>query len=117
MIRPRIAAGVAVAAAALFLVPATAGAAPTDPVPGTNCNVGQVERATQAIAPEALTALDSLPGGRASAEKFLTATPDQRQQQLPQLEQSNPMAYSYYKSNKSDVDAKIAKVVAECPNY
>ena len=117
MTRMRIAAGVTAAVAALILSPAIAGAAPTDPVPGTNCNVGQVERATQAIAPEALTALDNLPGGRASAEKFLTSTPAQRQQQLPQLEQSNPMAYAYYKNNKADVDAKIAKVVAECPNY
>lgn len=122
MNRPRIAArvfagGTAAAAAALILAPAIASAAPTDPVPGTECNVGQVERATEVIAPEAFVALDQMPGGHATAEKFITATPEQRDAQLVELQEENPLAAAYYKANKEDIDAKIAKVIADCHQY
>ena len=56
--RTRLAAATAAAAAlagAALLAPGAANAAPvspTAPVPGTQCNVGQVERATAKVAPE-----------------------------------------------------------------
>ncbi|WP_019204460.1 hemophore-related protein [Tsukamurella sp. 1534] len=118
MIRTRIIAGAAaVAAAGLTLAPAVASAAPTDKVAGTNCTVAQVERATQVIAPEAIAVMNGTPGGRANAEKVLAAPPKEREKLIAELAKDNPAAASYYKANRAQVDAKIAKVIAECHKY
>ncbi|GAA4400075.1 hemophore-related protein [Tsukamurella soli] len=118
-----VAAACAGAAASLGLIPALLipsaayAVSPTDPVPGTNCNVAQVERATQVVAPEAIAAMDNTPGARDTAEQFITSTPDQRQAQLANLQQQNPLAAEYYQAHKQEIDAKIAKVLATCNQY
>ncbi|BDD82374.1 hypothetical protein TPB0596_21370 [Tsukamurella pulmonis] len=117
MNRIRIAAAVAAFAGAVAFVPAVASAAPTDKVPGTKCTVAQVERATQVIAPEAIAVMDATPGGRAQATELLTAKPEDRQPIIDRLVKDNPAAASYYKANRADVDAKIAKVIATCDKY
>ena len=117
MNRIRFAAAVAALAGALALVPAVASAAPNDKVPGTNCTVAQVERATQVIAPEAIAVMDATPGGRDQATELLTAKPENRQAIIDRLTKNNPAAASYYKANRADIDAKIAKVIATCDQY
>ncbi|MDF0528680.1 hemophore-related protein [Tsukamurella sp. 8F] len=104
-------------AVSLSLIPATANAAPNDHVPGTNCTVAQVERATNAIAPEATAALAQVPGGKAQAETFITSTPEQRGALIDKLKKENPLAAKYYAAHKQEIDAKIAKVIATCSQY
>ncbi|MCS3782420.1 hemophore-related protein [Tsukamurella ocularis] len=117
MNRIRIAAAVAALAGALAVVPAVASAAPTDKVPGTKCTVAQVERATQVIAPEAIAVMDATPGGRDQATELLTAKPEDRQAIIERLTKDNPAAAAYYRANRTDIDAKIAKVIATCDKY
>ncbi|TWS18460.1 hemophore-related protein [Tsukamurella asaccharolytica] len=117
MSRIRIAAAVAALAGALAFAPAVASAAPTDKVPGTKCTVGQVERATQVVAPEAIAVMDATPGGRDQATELLTAKPEDRQSIIDRLTKDNPAAADYYKANRADIDAKIAKVIATCDKY
>ncbi|MET9327463.1 hemophore-related protein [Tsukamurella sp. NPDC003166] len=117
MNRIRFAAAVAALAGALALAPAVASAAPNDKVPGTKCTVAQVERATQVVAPEAIAVMDATPGGRAQATELLTAKPEDRQAIIDRLSKNNPAAASYYKANRADIDAKIAKVIATCDQY
>lgn len=117
MNRTRIVAATAVLAAGLALAPAVASAAPNDKVPGTKCTVAQVERATQMIAPEAIAVMNGTPGGREQANKILVATPEERQTLIDQLVKDNPAGAAYYKANRADIDAKIAKVIATCHTY
>ena len=117
MNRIRIAAAVAAFAGVVAFVPAAASAAPTDKVPGTKCTVAQVERATQVIAPEAIAVMDATPGDRDQATELLTAKPEDRQKIIDRLTKDNPAAASYYKANRADIDAKIAKVIATCDKY
>ncbi|WP_041944406.1 hemophore-related protein [Tsukamurella paurometabola] len=117
MIRTRIITGAAVVAAGLALAPAVASAAPNDKVPGTKCTVAQVERATQMIAPEAIAVMNGTPGGREKATRILVAKPEERQKLIEQLAADNPAGAAYYKANRADIDAKITKVIATCPNY
>ncbi len=112
------AAAACVGAASLALVPtAAANADPNTPVPGTNCTVAQVESATQAVAPEAIAAMNQTPNGRAQAEAFITAQPAQRDAQIAALKQQNPLAAAYYAAHKKEIDAKIAEVMATCSQY
>lgn len=117
MNRIRISAAVAALAGVLALAPAVASAAPTDKVPGTKCTVAQVERATQVIAPEAIAVMDATPGGRAQANELLTAKPEDRQKIIDRLTKNNPAAAAYYKAHRTEIDAKIAKVIATCDKY
>lgn len=117
MNRTRIIAGACAIAAGLTLTPAVASAAPNDPVPGTKCTVAQVERATKVVAPEAIAVMNGTPGGRAQAEKLLTSKPSERDKVIEQLAKDNPAAAAYYKANRPEVDAKIAKVIATCDQY
>ncbi|GAB3134490.1 hypothetical protein GCM10027289_26430 [Tsukamurella serpentis] len=117
MNRMRIAAAITALAGTLALAPAVASAAPTDKVPGTKCTVAQVERATQVIAPEAIAVMDATPGGREQANELLTAKPEDRQKIIERLTKNNPEAAAYYKANRTDIDAKIAKVIATCDKY
>jgi hypothetical protein len=74
-------AAVVLAAGAALLIPATANAAPvspTAPVPGTQCNVGQVERATAKVAPEFWQHISSNPKAKEQFEQSLVQTPEQR---------------------------------------
>lgn len=117
MNRMRITAAIAALAGIMALAPAVASAAPNDKVPGTKCTVAQVERATQVIAPEAIAVMDATPGGRAQANKLLTAKPEDRQKIIDDLTKDNPSAAAYYRANRTDIDAKIAKVIATCDKY
>lgn len=117
MNRMRMVASVAALAGVLALAPAVASAAPNDKVPGTKCTVAQVERATQVIAPEAIAVMDATPGGRDQATELLTAKPEDRQAIVDKLTKDNPAAAAYYRANRADIDAKIAKVIATCDQY
>ncbi len=82
--RSRLVAATAVAAAlsgATLLAPGAAGAAPvspTAPVPGTQCNVGQVERATAKVAPEFWKHVSAHAKAKEHFEQMLIKTPEQR---------------------------------------
>ena len=82
--RTRLAAATAAAATlsgAALLVPAAANAAPvspTAPVPGTQCNVGQVERATAKVAPEFWQHISTNAKAKDRFEQMLVKTPEQR---------------------------------------
>ncbi len=115
--RTKIAATVG-AAGALVLAPAAmAQAAPSDPVPGTNCNVGQVERALVAVAPEAATMVHQVPGGRAEAERILTLPPEQRTARIHELGRQNPQLAAYYTQNEGKINHTIGVVAATCSKY
>ncbi|BDD83521.1 hypothetical protein TPB0596_32840 [Tsukamurella pulmonis] len=106
------------AAGALVLAPAAmAQAAPSDPVPGTNCTVAQVERAVVAVAPEAATMVDQVPGGRAEAERILTLPPAERMARVHELGRQNPQLAAYYTQNQARINQAIGTVAASCSQY
>ncbi|MCS3782419.1 hypothetical protein [Tsukamurella ocularis] len=82
--RTRLAAATAAMAAlsgAALLAPGAANAAPvspTAPVPGTQCNVGQVERATAKVAPEFWRHISTNAKAKDRFEQMLVKTPEQR---------------------------------------
>lgn len=82
--RTRLAAATAAVAAlsgAALLAPGAANAAPvsqTAPVPGTQCNVGQVERATAKVAPEFWRHVSGDAKAKDRFEQMLVKTPEQR---------------------------------------
>ncbi|KXO91347.1 hypothetical protein [Tsukamurella pseudospumae] len=82
--RTRLAAATAAVAAlsgAALLAPAAANAAPvspTAPVPGTQCNVGQVERATAKVAPEFWQHISTNAKAKDRFEQMLVKTQAQR---------------------------------------
>lgn len=82
--RTRLAAATAAAAAlsgVALLAPGAANAAPvspTAPVPGTQCNVGQVERATAKVAPEFWQHVSGNAKAKDRFEQVLVKTPEQR---------------------------------------
>lgn len=103
---------------ALIATPvATAAAAPADPVPGTQCNVGQVERAVADLAPEALPLLNQVPGGRATADEVLTLPPAERNARIQQLAAQNPQLASLYKTHQGEINKRINLVAANCAKY
>ncbi|TWS18566.1 hemophore-related protein [Tsukamurella asaccharolytica] len=105
-------------AGALALAPAAmAQAAPSDPVPGTNCTVGQVERALVAVAPEAATAINQVPGGRAEAERILTLPPAERNARIHELGRQNPQLVMYYNQNQGKINQTIGVVAKTCSQY
>ncbi|KXO97779.1 hemophore-related protein [Tsukamurella pseudospumae] len=106
------------AAGALVLAPAAmAQAAPSDPVPGTNCTVAQVERATVAVAPEAQTMVNQLPGGRAEAQRILALPPAERNARIHELGRQNPQLAAYYQQNQAKINSTIATVAKTCSQY
>ena len=106
------------AAGALALAPAAmAQAAPSDPVPGTNCTVAQVERALVAAAPEAATMVNQVPGGRAEAERILTLPPAERTARIHELGRQNPQLAAYYTHNQGKINHPIGVVAPPCSQY
>lgn len=75
------AAAFAALSGAALLAPAAANAtpvSPTAPVPGTQCNVGQVERATAKIAPNVWKHISANQKAKDRFEQMLVQTPEQR---------------------------------------
>ncbi|GAA1017234.1 hypothetical protein GCM10009551_105900 [Nocardiopsis tropica] len=133
-----------VAAGAALLVAATASAAPvspTAPVPGTQCNVGQVERATAKVAPEFWQHISGNPKAKERFEQALVQTPEQRtaareaakkdrQAKIDEWKKANPGktppqhgagkpggkhdGTPRTKPSKEQVEQKIAQVKATC---
>ncbi|CAM3235272.1 hypothetical protein [Tsukamurella hominis] len=138
--RTRLAATTAAVAAlsgAALLAPAAANAAPvapTTPVPGTQCNVGQVERATAKVAPEFWQHISSNAKAKDRFEQMLVKTPEQRkaardaakkahdarraewQKTHPgQTKPTHPtMRDGKTKPTKTQVEQKIATIKATC---
>lgn len=113
----KIAATAGAAGAMVALPVAAAQAAPSDPVPGTNCTVAQVERATVAVAPEAAGLVNQLPGGRAEAQRILALPPAQREARIHELGRANPQLASYYFANQDKINKNVAVVAATCSKY
>lgn len=133
-------AAVAVLSGAALLVPGAANAAPvspTAPVPGTQCTVGQVERATAKIAPEFWQHISGNAKAKDRFEQMLVKTPEQRtaareaakkahdarkaewQKQHPgQTPPSHPRGKDHDKNatkpTKAQVEQKIAAIKSTC---
>lgn len=118
MLNARMAIATAAVGGALIAAPvATAAAAPADPVPGTNCTVGQLERAIADIAPEAIPLANKVPGGRAEIERIATLPPNERMARIHQIGAQNPELAAYYNANSAMINQKAAQVVASCAKY
>lgn len=138
--RTRLAAATAAMAAlsgAALLAPGAANAAPvspTAPVPGTQCNVGQVERATAKVAPEFWRHISTNAKAKDRFEQMLVKTPEQRaaareaakkarearraewQKTHPgQTKPAHPKAHDgKARPTKAQVEQKIATIKATC---
>lgn len=142
--RRAAAATAVVAAGAALIVPATASAAPvspTTPVPGTQCTVDQVERATAKVAPEFWKRISTNPTAKERFDQALTQTPEQRaaareaakkahQAKIDEWRKANPGktppqhgagkpgekgdGTPRTKPSKQQVEEKIAQVKATC---